>query len=79
MSTKNEKSQNNLYLVWNEERNIYDIITYRNNVIEKIQEHAGENIELKDFSSTSVTDERFKEFINVARKEGYIIYKLNLL
>lgn len=78
MITENENSPNNLYLIWNEERNIKKIVTYKCNVIKEIQKcaHLSKSIEMKDFSSASVTDERFEEFINVAKKAGYSIYKI---
>ena len=46
--------------------------------LEEIQKcaHLSESIEMNDFSSASVTDERFEEFINIARNAGYSIYKI---
>lgn len=78
MLTENENSPNNLYLIWNEERNIKKIVTYRCNVIKEIQKvtASNESDEVNSFSSASVTDERFEEFINLARNVGYSIYKI---
>ncbi|MGN0530766.1 MAG: hypothetical protein ACI4IH_06735 [Eubacterium sp.] len=78
MLTENENSPNNLYLIWNEERNIKKIVTYKCNIIKEVQNctQLSERIDMNDFSSTSVTDEKFEEFIKVARKAGYRIYKI---
>lgn len=81
MSTENEQTSNNQYLIWNEEKNIKKIVTYKSNVIKEIQYcvDSNENMEINCFSSKSVTDEKFQNFIRIAEKAGYTIYKVTKL
>lgn len=78
MSTKNEKSSNNQYLIWNEKKNIKKIVTYRCNVIKEIQKNTAlnESDEINISSSGNITDKKFKSFIEAAEKSGYTVYRV---
>lgn len=78
MLTENEKASNNLYLIWNEKKNIKEIVTYRSNVIKEIQRYtdSNKNLEINRFPSKSVTDEKFERFVQNAKDAGYTIYKV---
>ena len=81
MSTENEKTSNNQYLICNEMNDTKTIISYRSNVIKEIQQQLAHsnNSEIKNFSSESINDEKFKKFLICAKKLGYSVYKLEKL
>lgn len=81
MSTDNEKTSNNQYLLYNEKDDTKIIISYRTNVIKEVQQHLAQsnNLKIKNFSSESITDEKFKKFLIYAKEFGYSVYKLEKL
>lgn len=76
MSTKNENSQNEQYLIWS--NNKIRIVTYKSNVVKEILDcvDSTECKEIMRFQNTSVTDEKFAEFVSLAKKAGFTIYKI---
>lgn len=78
MFTEKENSSNNQYLIWNEEKNIKKLVTYRCNVIKEIQKFTelDENDEINAFSSENITDKKFERFIKTANTIGYTIYRV---
>ena len=48
------------------------------NVVEEIQKHPKSNnsLPIQEFSSKSVTEQRFSEFVRLAKDAGYTIYKV---
>lgn len=76
MSTKNENSQNEQYLIWS--NNKIRIVTYKSNVVKEVLDcvDSTERTEIMRFQNTSVTDEKFAEFVSLAKKAGFTIYKI---
>lgn len=48
------------------------------NVVEEIQKHpkSKSSLPIQEFSSKSVTEQRFSEFVRLAKDAGYTIYKV---
>lgn len=79
MPTDAESSGNNQYIFCYEHGNIGRVITYRNNLIEEIQNDAEKYgiSAIQDFRrDISVTDRRFAEFLRLAKDNGYNIYQV---
>lgn len=75
MNTKNEKSQNEQYLIWG--KNKIRIVTHKSNVMKEVQDCADSTSSSKIMElDKSVTDEKFAEFVRLAKKEGFAIYKI---
>lgn len=76
MSTKNEKSHNEQYLIWS--NNKIRIVTYKSNVVKEILAcvDSAECKEIMKFQNASITDEKFAEFVSLAKKAGFTIYKI---
>ncbi len=76
MNTSDEKSWNNQYLICGE--NKVKIVTYMSNVVKEVKSctDSVKYPEIMGFSDTSVTDEKFAEFVSLAKKAGFTIYKI---
>ena len=74
--TKNENAPNEQYLIWS--KNTKKIVTYKSNVVKEIQQNVNFNepSKIDSFSPERVTDERFKQFIQIAGEFGFTIYKV---
>lgn len=81
MSTKDEKSKNNQYIFRHKSGALGNIITYKKNLVDAIQKDV-EAIDtealkaMQNFRFKNMTDARFEEFIENAKKAGYEIYKV---
>lgn len=78
MPTETEGSKNNQYIFKYNNEAFSQTITYMKNVVEEIQKHQKSKSDLliQKFSSESVTEQRFSEFVRLAKDAGYTIYKV---
>ena len=81
MPVEKENAKNEQYIFRYKSGCFSEVITYRKYLIESIKSHpmAIKNEEVQNFSSKSVTSERFEAFIRIARNAGYTIYKVEKL
>lgn len=81
MKTEKENSKNEQYIFNYENECFSDVITYMNNLVNKIKEdsNAKENAEIQAFPSEKVTGEKFEKFIKIAKAAGYTVYKVEKL
>lgn len=80
--TNNENAKNDMYAFSYGDEGLRGIITYRKNLIEKIQNHNAENVvneKIKSFPSNSVTGDAFEKFVSIAKEAGYTICKVEKL
>ena len=78
MPTETEDSKNNQYIFKYNNEVFSQTITYMKNVVEEIQKHqkSKSSLPIQEFSSKSVTEQRFSEFVRLAKDAGYTIYKV---
>ncbi len=81
MSTQYENSKTNQYIFRYSNGKFSEVITYRNHLIEAVKKHpeAAKIPEIQNFSSKSVTDDKFERFTEIARNAGFIVYQLSKL
>jgi tripartite-type tricarboxylate transporter receptor subunit TctC len=81
MSIERENAKNEQYIYRYKGGCFSEIITYRKHLINKIKNDPDmkENMKIQQFSSESVTSERFKSFIEIVKNTGYTIYKVEKL
>ena len=81
MSTELENAKNEKYVFQYDGGCLSKVITYRSNLIKSIQAHSGSknNESIKNFSTKSVTSERFETFIEIARNAGFTVYQVRKL
>lgn len=78
MPTETEDSKNNQYIFKYNNEAFSQTITYMKNVVEEIQKHpkSKSSLPIQEFSSKSVTEQRFSEFVRLAKDAGYTILSL---
>lgn len=78
MSTKDEKSKNNQYIFRHKNGSFDKVITYKTNLVQEIQKHeeAKGNAAIQNFSSKSVTDEKFEKFVELAKEAEFEVYQV---
>lgn len=84
MSTENENARSHWYVFQYANERLSEIITYRNNLIQKVQTDvqtkgdipADVSVELQHCSNQSVTDDKFERFVNLAKRANYRIFQV---
>lgn len=74
MPTSHENSRDNQFVVQNKDGSFSAIITWKKNVVEEIQRLDKQNF--ADFSSASMIDSKWDDFVRRAEDHGFTIYKL---
>ena len=78
MPTETENLKSNQYIFKYNNEAFSQTITYMKNVVEEIHKHpkSKSSLPIQEFSSKSVTEQRFSEFDRLAKDAGYTIYKV---
>ncbi len=78
MPTETENLKSNQYIFKYNNEAFSQTITYMKNVVEEIHKHpkSKSSLPIQKFSSESVTEQRFSEFVRLAKDAGYTIYKV---
>lgn len=78
MPTETENLKSNQYIFKYNNEAFSQTITYMKNVVEEIHKHpkSKSDLPIQKFSSESVTEQRFSEFVRLAKDAGYTIYKV---
>ncbi|MGI6264779.1 MAG: hypothetical protein ACOYJY_04850 [Acutalibacteraceae bacterium] len=78
MGTARENAKNEKYFFQYADEKLSDVITYRKNLIDAVKRHpkVTNNLEIQSFSTQSVTSERFKRFLAIAKAAGFTIYQV---
>lgn len=78
MPTETENLKSNQYIFKYNNEAFSQTITYMKNVVEEIHKHpkSKSSLPIQEFSSKSVTEQRFSEFVRLAKDTGYTIYKV---
>lgn len=78
MLIEKENANNEQYIFQYGNSCFSEIITYRKHLINKIKAdlNAKENMAIQTFSSESVTCDKLRAFIQIAKDAGYSIYKV---
>ena len=81
MSVEKENAKNEQYIFQYGNGSFSEVITYRKHLIKNIQEHpaAKQSTEIQNFSSESVTSVKFDQFLEIAKANGYTVYKVEKL
>lgn len=78
MPTETENLKSNQYIFKYNNEAFSQTITYMKYVVEEIHKHpkSKSSLPIQEFSSKSVTEQRFSEFVRLAKDAGYTIYKV---
>lgn len=76
MSTENENG-NEQYIFRYKDEHCSDVITYKTNLVKKIQAHkqAKEMADIQSFPE-NISGKKFERFIETAKSEGFTIYQV---
>ncbi len=79
--TNNENATNSLYVFKFKDEKLSEIITYNNNVVKSVLEHAQKNgcltEEMKIFPTDKISGIELERFARLVEQEGYQIFKIS--